>query len=106
MNERVNKFADYLSKEGIHSGDRIALLCKNHEDFITAFFGAAKLGIITVPINWRLGGEELSYIISDCQPSLVLFDKEFSEEMKNLGLDSSIQMLEVVTTSLDRKSVV
>jgi len=102
MNRRVNQFSNYLLEQQIRQGERIALICKNHEDFITAFFGAAKLGIITVPINWRLGVEELNYIISDCQPSLVLFDKEFSEKINNVELDSSIQMLEVVTTSFDQ----
>src|SRR5699024_8469621 len=64
MNRRVNQFSNYLLEQQIRQGERIALICKNHEDFITAFFGAAKLGIITVPINWRLGVEELNYIIS------------------------------------------
>src|SRR5690606_8496490 len=68
MNERVNRFAAYLKEKGIKTGERMALVCKNHEDFITAFFGAAKLGIITVPINWRLQAKELDYILSNCEP--------------------------------------
>src|SRR5690625_5037881 len=101
MNERVNKFADYLSKEGIHSEDRIALLCINHEDFITAFFGAAKLGVITVPINWRLQTKEVEYIISNCEPSLLLYDAVFAETVQALQSSISIPALQVGDESFD-----
>src|SRR5690625_6115423 len=42
MNQRVNQFAAYLTNRNIKKGERIALLCKNNEEFITAFFAAAR----------------------------------------------------------------
>lgn len=103
MNERANQFSSYLETHDITQGERIALICKNHEDFIIAFFGAAKLGIITVPINWRLETKELNYIISDCQPSMILYDKEFTEKVYELELDKSIQLTEVGVDSFDHQ---
>jgi|SRR5690625_1487337 len=103
MNERVNKFSNYLKEQHITPGERIALICKNHEDFITAFFGAAKLGIITVPINWRLELQELHYIISDCEPSMILFDREFSDKINQLEIDTTIPKLEVGASSFDHQ---
>lgn len=101
MNERVNKFASYLKDKDLKSGDRIALLCKNHEDFITAFFGAAKLGIITVPINWRLQAEEIKYILSNCEPSLLLYDAAFSNTVEKLQNSISIPLIRAGDHSFD-----
>ncbi|WAA11703.1 class I adenylate-forming enzyme family protein [Fervidibacillus halotolerans] len=84
MNQRVNQFAHFLQQENIQTGDRIALLCKNHEDFITAFFGAAKLGVITVPINWRLQTSEIIYILQNAEPTLLVHDVEFEEKIKEV----------------------
>lgn len=94
MNERVNRFAAYLKENGIKTGERMALICKNHEDFITAFFGAAKLGIITVPINWRLQAKELDYILSNCEPRLLIYDPEFKDACQPLSDKHSILTLE------------
>lgn len=92
MNHRVNQFSHFLRKKGIKSGDRIALFAKNNEDFITAFFGAVKLGIITVPINWRLQHKEIEYILQNAQPSLLVYDFEFTEKindvLENVPIDS------------------
>lgn len=94
MNERVNRFAAYLKEKGIKTGERMALLCKNHEDFITAFFGAAKLGIITVPMNWRLQAKELDYILSNCEPRLLIYDAEFKDTCQPLADKHAILTLE------------
>lgn len=75
MNNQINQFADYLQDQGLKTGDRMALLCKNNEYFITAFFGATKLGIITVPINCRLTPPEVSYILDNSGVSLIVHDE-------------------------------
>src|SRR5680860_187162 len=79
VNERSNRFAAFLKKNNVSYGDRIAILCKNNERATTAMFAAAKIGIITVFLNWRLVARELAYVLSDCGASLLLYDGEFSE---------------------------
>lgn len=75
-NERVNRFGAYLKKSGLASGERIAVLCKNNEHATTALFGAAKIGVITLMLNWRLQIPELVYILQDSGASLLLCDKD------------------------------
>lgn len=77
-NERANRFGAYLKKSGLASGDRIAVLCKNNEHATTALFGAAKIGIITLMLNWRLQVPELDYILKDSGASLLIYDSEFA----------------------------
>lgn len=102
MNKRVNQFANYLSDRGIKSGDRIALLCKNHEDFITAFFASAKLGIITVPINWRLQTKEIEYILMNSEPSLFIYDTEFMDVAKYIKKIHAVPIQKVGDTAFDK----
>lgn len=82
MNERANRFANFLIQQGIQNGDRIALVCKNHEDFVAAFFGSAKVGVMTVPVNWRLQANEKAYIIRHSGAKVIIYDEAFSEEIK------------------------
>lgn len=84
VNERANKFAAFLKSSGISEGDRIAVLCKNNEHVTTSIFGAAKIGVITVTLNWRLQIPELTYILSDCGASLVVYDDEFKTTVNQL----------------------
>lgn len=51
MNERANSFAGYLLDKGLQPGDTMAILCKNNEQAIAAFFGAAKIGVLSVMVN-------------------------------------------------------
>jgi fatty-acyl-CoA synthase len=84
MNERVNRFAAFLRKIGIKPGERMGLLCKNNEEFITAFFAAAKIGVITIPINWRLTANEVEFILQDSAASLLIYDGDFLNIIEQL----------------------
>jgi len=84
FNSRANRFAAYLTRQGLSPGDRIAILGKNNEHVVTALFGAAKLGIITVLLNWRLQVPELRYILADCGAKLLIYDHEFSPLINQL----------------------
>ncbi len=75
VNERSNRFGDFLKKSGLKAGDRIAVLCKNNEHAITALFGAAKIGFITLMLNWRLQVPELAYILNNSGTTLLIFDQ-------------------------------
>jgi acyl-CoA synthetase (AMP-forming)/AMP-acid ligase II len=48
-----NRVANALRAEGLGRGDRVAILTKNGLSFFEIFFGAAMLGVVLVPVNWR-----------------------------------------------------
>ena len=86
MNDRANSFAQYLLAKGLKAGDKIALLCKNNEHVIAGFFGAAKLGIVTVVLNYRLQLSELQYIVEHSDASLIVYDDIFSDIAEKLNV--------------------
>ncbi|MBI4311934.1 MAG: long-chain fatty acid--CoA ligase [Chloroflexi bacterium] len=71
LQERVNRLADGLAKRGVGAGDRIATIQVNCNEHIEAYFAAAKLDAIYVPINFRVKNEELSFMLKDSAPKVL-----------------------------------
>src|ERR1700687_5320760 len=47
----VNRAGNALLSSGCRPGDRVLLLLPDSPEFIAAFFGAAKIGAVAVPVN-------------------------------------------------------
>jgi fatty-acyl-CoA synthase len=50
---------------GVRSGDHVGVLMANCIEFIEAFFGAAAVGAVVVPINSRYRALELAHVVAD-----------------------------------------
>jgi fatty-acyl-CoA synthase len=74
-------------KYEIKKGDRVAVLATNELEFVFLFFALQRLGAIFVPVNFRLTAREISYIVNDCQPKLLLFQEEFATTVGTLELN-------------------
>jgi fatty-acyl-CoA synthase len=84
LNRRVNQLARSLQSMGLKQGDRIAILAYNGLEYVETIFAAAKLGLILVPLNWRLAPAELAFILSDSTTETLLFDSEFAKSVEAL----------------------
>jgi fatty-acyl-CoA synthase len=62
---RVRCLASALRAGGICVGDRVGFAGLNHPAFLETLLAAQALGAIFVPLNFRLTGEELRFIIND-----------------------------------------
>src|SRR5579864_2793156 len=65
LNQLTNRVAHGLHALGVNPGDRVGFLGLNHPRFFVTLFAAAKLGATFVPLNFRLTGAELTFIISE-----------------------------------------
>jgi fatty-acyl-CoA synthase len=63
LDAAVNRTANALAGRGVSKGDRIALLSHNNHAYVVACFALARLGAITVPVNFMLGPGEVAYIL-------------------------------------------
>jgi long-chain acyl-CoA synthetase len=72
LDERSSRVAQALLAEGVKPGDRVAILDKNASSFYEIEFGGAKLGAVTVAVNWRLAPPEIAHVVRDSQ-ARVLF---------------------------------
>ena len=65
--ERASRLANGLLGLGLSKGDRVALLAYNCLEWMELYAAIARAGLVAVPINFRLVGPEIRYIIQDCQ---------------------------------------
>jgi len=86
MNRLANKCASAMSSLGVKQGDRVALLMHNSIEFAALFYGAAKLGLVVVPLNTRLTASELTFILSDSGTHALFYDPEFAETVNTIKI--------------------
>ena len=51
IDERANAVARALLAQGHAPGDRVAILAANSADYLVAYFGIMRAGLVAVPIN-------------------------------------------------------
>lgn len=84
LEELTAKVATMLVDLGLANGDRIAWIGKNSDLYVLLFFGAARIGVVMVPIGWRLAGEEWAYIVNDTKAKALFAGPGFDEPVANI----------------------
>ena len=74
LNARANRFVSSLQKLGIGRGMRVALYAKNSNEWVEALFGLAKIGAVSVTVNYRLTAIETKYIIENSGATAIICD--------------------------------
>jgi len=74
LQERFDRLAAALKAGGVCRGDRVAFIGLNQPAFFDVMFAAARIGAIFVPLNFRLTGPELDYIINDAGVHTIVAD--------------------------------
>jgi len=75
LNELVNRSGNAFADLGVKKGDRVIVSLLNCPEFIVAFFALAKIGAISVPINYLLAESEEQYILKDSEADLIITDR-------------------------------
>jgi len=96
LNRRVNRLARSLQELGLKQGDRCAILAYNCFQYVEVIFATAKLGIILVPLNWRLSPAELAFNLSDSCTETLIFDSEFAGTGEQLKAQTSLKRMIVL----------
>jgi len=85
LDRRIAETAAVLAGTlGLRHGDRIAYYGMNNPDMFVLVFAAARLGLILVPLNWRLAVPELQYIVGDCGPKALFYDRHFAGNVADI----------------------
>jgi len=84
LNERTNRLANALAGLGIKKGDRVAILQVNCNQYVEAYYGAAKLGAIFVPLNFRAKKDELVHMLNHSEASVLFMGKRYVEMVNEM----------------------
>jgi fatty-acyl-CoA synthase len=77
FNAHANQVANALLAAGVKKGERVCYIGKNSDHYFEALFGAAKMGAVMAPVNWRLAPPEVVYIVNDCKAAVLFVGPEF-----------------------------
>ena len=73
---RSNKMANFLLSKNLVSGDRICVYLENCVEMIDLYLACSKTGIIFVPVNILYKEREITHILNDADPKLLIADVE------------------------------
>src|SRR5580693_4853580 len=78
---KTNRVANGLKALGVKRGERIAYLGKNSDSYFELLLGAMKANVVMAPVNWRLAGPEIAFIVEDCKAPVLFVGPEFVEQV-------------------------
>ncbi|MFE9436041.1 acyl-CoA synthetase [Streptomyces sp. NPDC006640] len=78
LDEAVSRAATVLLGEGLAPGDRVGAYGHNSDAYLIGFLACARAGLVHVPVNQNLTGDDLAYIVGQSGSALVLTDPDLA----------------------------
>ncbi len=72
----TSQFAHMLERQGINSGDRVAIVLNPSLEYYVSFHGALKRGAVAVPCYALLGSEGIEYRLKESNSKMVIVSRE------------------------------
>src|SRR5439155_12249580 len=72
----ANRTGNALRGQGISRGDRVLIVLPDSAEFVGAFFGAAKIGAVAVPVNPFARASDYIHYLENSEPSVAIVHAE------------------------------
>jgi long-chain acyl-CoA synthetase len=84
LDEIADRLAAGLLAQGLRQGDRVALLFVNCPEIVVGYYACFKAGLIAVPLNIRMKGPELAYVLNHSGARVLLGQTDLFRELDTL----------------------
>jgi fatty-acyl-CoA synthase len=81
LDEAVSRAASVLLDQGLAPGDRVGAYGHNSDAYLIGFLACARAGLVHVPVNQNLTGDDLAYIVGQSGSTLVLADPDIAGQL-------------------------
>ena len=97
LEEKANRLAHYLMKQGVKKGDKVGLYCRNRIEIVIAMLGIVKAGAILVNVNFRYVEGELRYLFENSDMVALVHERQYADRVANVLPDTpNVQTILVV----------
>ena len=81
LDDAVSRAASVLLDQGLAPGDRVGSYGHNSDAYLIGFLACARAGLVHVPVNQNLTGDDLAYIVGQSGSTLVLTDPDLAGQL-------------------------
>jgi carnitine-CoA ligase len=85
--DHVAGFAGALAAGGVAKGDRVAVISSNRVELLDTWLACGWLGAVAVPINTASKGLQLSHVLGNSDPRLVVVEEELLGRLDDVDAD-------------------
>jgi len=82
--QRSCRLGNALLGLGLAKGDRVCVLAYNCLEWMEIYAGTALAGLVAVPINFRLVGPEIRYIVENCEARALIVQNELIDAIESV----------------------
>jgi long-chain acyl-CoA synthetase len=100
LTDRMRALACGLVRMGVKKANNVALLIPNRPEFMYSFFGVMRAGGVAVTINTLLKGEEITYIVNNCEAEAIIVTDDHLDLFRSIKNDCP-RVKHVISTTDD-----
>ena len=87
LNNKVQQISGFLKKEGIVSGDKVAILSENSPHWGVAYFAITTMGAVAVPIMTEFQSADIQHILRHSESKAIFVSAKLYEKIKEFNSD-------------------
>jgi len=101
-----NRAGTALRAQGVSRGDRVLIVLPDSLEFVAAFFGAAKIGAVAVPVNPYARSSDYIHYLENCEPQVaIVYSESLSEFLPASSVRPQIPVVVVGEQEIGRHGV-
>lgn len=89
----ANRVANALVERGVARNDRVAILSRNSYAFVVAYFALARVGAISVPVNFNFTAGEVRYVLEDSAATAAVVEDALADTFEAAGVDVGLRVV-------------
>ncbi|QUL80533.1 fatty acyl-CoA synthetase [Brevibacterium sp. SMBL_HHYL_HB1] len=97
LDAAVTAVARELLRLGAGKGDRVAAYGRNSDLYALLYLGCARAGVIHVPVNYQLKGNELDYILDNAGARIVFADDDLIEAVTSTATGTEAEVIDLAS---------
>lgn len=99
LNKRIIKFSEFLVTKGLHPQDCIAICASTSIEYVIAFLGALKIGIVVAPLAPSSSPNSLEAMVKNSESKLFFYDSDTSLLLQSIKLPLDVKAINLAQLS-------